>query len=114
MNHEFWDFIQQLVDGSHIVIDRPKGSTHPRYASKNYPVDYGYLQDTISIDLGGVDIWTGSLGQHVVTGVLLTVDLFKQDTELKIIYDCSEDEIESILNFINGDQMRGIYVKRER
>ena len=31
MNHEFWDYLQDLVDTSQIVIDRPKGSIHPRF-----------------------------------------------------------------------------------
>jgi inorganic pyrophosphatase len=65
------------------------------------------------LDSGGVDIWVGSLVDKKVVGVLCTVDLLKRDTELKIIYDCTEEEISSILNFIDYDQMRALYIKRE-
>ena len=85
MNQEFKVFLQKLVDTSQIVIDRPKGSTHPRYPGKVYPVDYGYLAGTTSSDLSGVDVWVGNLAEHKVVGVLCTVDLLKKDTELKIV-----------------------------
>ena len=42
MKHDFWELLQQLVDTSQIVIDRPKGTTHPRYPNSCYPVDYGF------------------------------------------------------------------------
>jgi inorganic pyrophosphatase len=71
------------------------------------------LKGTISLDKGGVDIWVGSLGEKKVVGALCTVDLYKHDTELKIIYDCTEVEIQSIIEYINVGEMRGIYIKKE-
>ena len=111
MNLEFIDYLQQLVDTSQIIIDRPKGSTHPRFLSKEYPVDYGYLQGTSSIDSTGVDIWVGSSGMKKVVGVLCTVDLLKRDTELKILLDCTDTEIKLILDFVNDIDMRAINIK---
>jgi inorganic pyrophosphatase len=113
MSRDFWDYLQRLVETSEIEIDRPKGSTHKRFKNSPYPVDYGFLSGTTSIDSGGVDIWLGSLGENKVVGALCTVDLYKRDTELKIIYDCTEGEIQSIIEFINTDQMRAIYIKKE-
>jgi hypothetical protein len=55
----------------------------------------------------------GFYGREKVVGVLCTVDMLKRDTELKISYDCTEDEIQSILRFINIDQMMAMYIKRE-
>ena len=55
----------------------------------------------------------GFYGHEKVVGVLCTVDMLKRDTELKILNDCTEDEIQSILRFINIDQMRAMYIKRE-
>jgi inorganic pyrophosphatase len=71
------------------------------------------LNGTTSLDSGGVDIWVGTLDEEKVVGVLCNVDPLKRDTELKIIYDCTEDEILSIINFVNYDQMRALYIKRE-
>jgi len=111
MNLEFLDYLQHLVDSSQIVIDRPKGSKHPRFSGKEYPVDYGYLQGTTSIDSSGVDIWVGLLGMLKVVGILCTVDLLKRDTELKILFDCADEEIKLIENFAYCNEMRAINIK---
>jgi inorganic pyrophosphatase len=113
MKHAFWDYLQKLVDGSRIVIDRPKGSTHPRYGTAPYPASYGYLEGTTAIDGGGVDIWVGSMRAQKIVGVLCTVDLKKRDTELKIILDCTQDEIQQIVDFVNIGEMRGFYLHKE-
>ena len=47
-NEDFWDALDELVSNSEIVIDRPKGSAHPRFPDFIYKVDYGYLKDTAS------------------------------------------------------------------
>ena len=113
MKHDFWEYIQIPVDSSEIEIDRPRGSYHPRFPNSPYPVDYGYLKQTITIDAGGVDIFVGSLGKMEVVGILCTVDLLKRDSELKIVLDCKEEEIRAIIYYINHDQMRAIYIPRE-
>ena len=112
MSRDFWDYLQDLIDTSQIVIDRPKGSIHPRFPNTGYPVDYGYLKETTSIDGSGVDIWVGSIGKRKIVGVLCTVDLLKRDTEVKIIYDCTEDEIDTIVKFVNVNMMRAIFIAR--
>jgi inorganic pyrophosphatase len=71
------------------------------------------LKGTTSIDAGGVDIWVGSLNEHKVVGILCTVDLLKKDTELKILLDCTEQEVHSIEKFVNADQMRAIYISKK-
>ena len=38
---DFWDVLDRLVEGSEIVVDRPKGSGHPRYPGFTYGLDYG-------------------------------------------------------------------------
>ena len=112
MKQEFWEYLQKLVDSSQIIFDHPKGSTHQRFHTSPYPVNYGFLSGTTSLDAGGVDIWVGTLGEKKVVGALCTVDLLKKDTELKIIYDCTIEEIQSIVNFVNFDQMRALFIKR--
>ena len=63
MNHNasFWYEMNLLAATNSIVIDRPKGSTHPRYQELIYPFDYGYLENTTASDGGGIDVWLGSL-----------------------------------------------------
>ena len=59
-NPAFWQALDTLVAQSKIIIDRPKGSAHPRYADFVYPLDYGYLKNTAAMDGEGIDIWLGS------------------------------------------------------
>ena len=70
----FWQALATLVQGSEIVIDRPRGSLHPRYPDFCYPLDYGYLQGTVSGDGKGIDVWLGSDPAHQVSGVIMSVD----------------------------------------
>ena len=59
-NVEFWNALDKLVNNSEIIIDRPKGTSHPKYPDFIYRVDYGYLKDTTSMDGAGIDVWVGS------------------------------------------------------
>jgi len=108
---KYWDSLDLLVSGHKIVIDRPKGSSHPKYKEAVYPVDYGYLENTSAIDGGGVDIFTGSLKDNKIQGIICTVDSFKNDAEIKIMYNCTKDEIKSALDFLNKGSMSSIFVK---
>lgn len=103
VNEKFWEYLQNLVDSSKTVIDRPKGSLHPKFPnSPSYPLDYGYLDGTYSMDGEGVDCFVGSLNSRVVTGVLCTVDVMKKDCELKILISCSPTEMELAYNHLNS------------
>jgi inorganic pyrophosphatase len=108
----FWDYLDRLVGSSRTVIDRPKGSAHPRYPTVVYPVNYGYLENTSAIDGGGIDVWVGSTGTDRPDAILCTVDLLKRDAEIKLLIGCSEGEKEAILRFLNANAMRGILIRR--
>ena len=106
---QFWTVIDRLVAACEVVIDRPASSPHPRYPDMIYPLDYGYLEDTLAADGGGIDVWIGSSGLHQVTGVIVTVDLMKRDCENKILLGCTEAEANTIIQFMSDD-MFGCYV----
>jgi inorganic pyrophosphatase len=116
---EFWDFLHRLVASHTLVIDRPKGSQHPRYSDLVYPLDYGYLEGTTSIDGGGIDVWLGTAKRDsfsnsatkFISALVLTVDLHKNDTEIKILLDCSDAEIQTILAWHNSKKMRAMLVR---
>ena len=111
---DFWTHLDQLVASSRIVIDRPKGTAHPRYPAVIYPVDYGYLDGTTTVDGGGIDVWRGTTGAHRPDAILCTVDLLKRDAEIKILLSCSEEEKQTILDFHNANMMRVLLVRRAR
>jgi inorganic pyrophosphatase len=108
----FWQALDKLVSGSNIVIDRPKGSRHPKYPSFMYPIDYGYLKNTSSMDGGGIDVWKGTDGD-CIDAIICTVDLMKKDSEIKIFIGCSEEEKQLALDVHNNSEyMKGILIRR--
>ncbi len=109
---EFWNKIGALVSESEIIIDRPKGSAHPRYPEYIYPHDYGYLKGTTSGDGDGIDCWVGDLDEKEVTGIITTIDLEKKDSEIKILISCSDQNMQAILQAHNRGQLSAILIKR--
>lgn len=111
---EFWAALDQLVQTSELVIDRPKGSTHPRFPDMFYPLDYGYLKNTASMDGGGIDIWVGSASAQTIDAVMCIVDLMKRDSEIKILIGCTETELKTVCHFHNeSEYMKGILIRRQ-
>ena len=114
MNKEFWSALDRLVSESEIMIDRPKGTVHPKYPDFIYKVDYGYLKNTSAMDGGGIDIWKGSDPRGKIDAIICTVDLTKRDSEIKILIGCTEEEKQIVYkthNETNG--MKGILIRRK-
>lgn len=106
MMSTFWDFLDELVASCNVVIDRPKGSQHPRWADLIYPLDYGYLEGTKAPDGSGIDVWVGSIVSREAQAVLIAVDLYKRDAEFDILLGCTPEEQQTILEFSNQGSMR--------
>jgi inorganic pyrophosphatase len=113
MDRNFWFAVDTLVAKSEIMIDRPKGSIHPRHPTVVYPQDYGYLVGTRSGDQGEVDLWIGGLEGQRVTGIVCTIDLDKGDAEIKFLLGCTEKESQEIVAFHNQRRQSGILIKRD-
>lgn len=114
MNNEFWTALDVLVNQSEIVVDRPKGTAHPRYPDFIYKVDYGYLNHTTSMDGAGIDAWIGTDEIKSIDAIICTVDLLKRDSEIKLLIGCTEEEKKIVYNTHNESQfMKGILIHRE-
>ena len=112
-DNDFWKAIDTLVSSGKIVIDRPKGSVHPRFPNIKYEVDYGYIENTSSMDGGGIDVWLGSLADKQVNAIICTVDLMKRDSEIKLLIGCTDEEINTVYEFHNDSEfMKGILIRR--
>lgn len=108
----FWNALDELVYNSEIVIDRPKGSVHPRFPDFIYKVNYGYLKDTASMDGTGIDIWVGS-GDKKIDAIMCIVDRMKRDSEIKILVGCTEEEELEVYKTHNEAQyMKDILIRR--
>jgi inorganic pyrophosphatase len=106
LDTSFWHAMTQFLVANALIIDRPKGSAHPRYPHVIYPLDYGYLENTTSSDGGGIDVWVGSSNTvmrrdstQTLTGILCTFDTFKRDAEIKLLIGCSKEDIQVIRDF---------------
>ena len=112
-NSAFWDALDSLVRDSELIVDRPKGSHHPRYPQITYPVDYGYLENTTSMDGNGIDVWRGSDFAGKLDAIICTVDLKKKDSEIKLLIGCTRDEKNLIMEFHNlNEYMKGLLIER--
>ncbi len=110
---KFWTILDHLLASHEIVIDRPKGSHHPRFPEMIYPIDYGYLKGTSSGDGNEIDIFRGSQGENRLVAVICTVDTTKKDTEMKLIIGCTDEEIAIIERFFNSKAFgAGLVIKR--
>ncbi len=113
-NEAFWTALDTLIEQSSIAIDRPKGTAHPRYPDFVYPIDYGYLENTSSMDGGGIDVWLGSEKERLLDAVMCIVDLTKRDSEIKLLIGCTEQEKELVFQVHNQTQyMKGILIRRK-
>lgn len=110
----FFEHLDELVAQSKIIIDRPKGSVHPRYPQIVYELDYGYLEDTKSSDNEGIDVWIGTDAEQNLDAIICTVDLVKRDSEIKLLIGCTPAEKAYIKSFYNEwPQMGGILIERK-
>lgn len=108
----FFAALDDLVRTSSITIDRPAGSSHPRYAEIVYPIDYGFLDATTAADGGGIDVFVGSARDAGVVAAAITIDRNKRDAEIKVMIDCTEDEIEAVHSLLGERLNLGVEILR--
>ncbi len=110
-NALFWQKLDTIYLSSEIVIDKPKGYVHPLYANLVYPVDYGYLSDTLAIN-DGISVYQGT-EKTGLRYVIISADILKKDVEVKLLINCSEDEVKEILFFLNQtDLQKSVLISR--
>jgi len=114
LNDGFWKMLDRLIEDSEIVIDRPKGAHHPRIPEIIYPLDYGYLKNTSSMDGDGIDLWRGSLTEAKLRGIIVTVDMWKRDSEIKLLLGCTYEEMNTVYDLHNDSEyMKGVLIRRK-
>lgn len=110
----FWQALDRLFTSLPLRIDRPKGSSHPTFPEMIYPLDYGYLEGFSAIDGEGVDVWIGSSQPPVLDAFLCVADLPKMETEIKLLYGCTEEEKAKAFQFQNRPpHMLALLVRRD-
>jgi len=108
----FWQKFDELLKTQKMVIDRPKNTRHPRFPEMVFPIDYGYLEGTQSQDGGGIDLWSGTAGHRNLIAIVVTLDIMKKDSEIKLLIGCTEEEIRNIEEFHNCYYQVGLLIRR--
>jgi inorganic pyrophosphatase len=106
-----WELWETIIRMRGIVIDRPKGSAHPRYPDRIYPFDYGHLPGTVGGDGNEVDVFAGNAGTGLV-GALVTHDALKGDDEIKLLWNLTDDDIAVIEHFVFDGDLTGRLMRR--
>lgn len=70
-----------------VVIDRPLGSSHPSFPTSIYPINYGYLPNTISGDGEELDAYVIGVSHPVkeFEGIVIAVVHRTNDAEDKLV-----------------------------
>lgn len=110
----FWQRMDELVAACPLIIDRPRGSRHPRFTDFRYPFDYGYLSGTRASDGQSIDVWLGSLGTRTVMAVVCTIDLMQRNSEIKLLIGCTVEESKQIVALHNSGEQSAILVMRRK
>lgn len=87
-----------------VIVDRPKGSKHPKYDTI-YPINYGYIPNTISGDGEEIDAYILGVNEPVTEfeGTCIGIIHRTNDNEDKLVAsnkEYSNEEIENDINFI--------------
>jgi hypothetical protein len=113
-----WAGWEVLILENGITLDRPRGSAHPVFPEIVYPIDYGFVNGTISSDGQEVDVFVGTAAAgsaaHGLVGAVFTTDYRRGDRECKLLWNCSPGEIYLVNGFLNFDRalMEGTLVLR--
>lgn len=105
-NAYFWQKLDTLTFSSHFVLSQPKGTSHPAYHNLVYPLDYGYLKDTLAADANGIAIYKGSIATSMVQACVVAADILKKDVEIKLLLGCTPSEEEEVLRFLNQTEFQ--------
>ncbi len=97
-----WSDWETMIRTNGVTVDRPRRSTHPVHTGIVYPIDYGFVNETVGSDGEEIDVFVGTTATGLV-GAVWTRDHRKGDRECKFLLDCSPEEIYLVHGFLNFD-----------
>lgn len=70
-----------------VTIDRPRGAYHPKYPNLYYPINYGYIKNTMSPDGEEMDAYVLGIDQPLreFTGHVIAIIRRLNDVEDKLV-----------------------------
>ncbi len=89
-----------------VIVDRKKGSVHPKYSNIIYPINYGYIENLFAQDGEEQDVYILGVYEPIdfFEGKLIAIIHRKNDVEDKWVVcpnsmSFSKEEIEDIVFF---------------
>lgn len=65
------------------------------------------------MDGDGIDVWLGSLADRALDAIVVTVDLWKKDSEIKLLLGTTAEEKRTILELLNERMMGAVLIERD-
>jgi inorganic pyrophosphatase len=111
--HFPWAAWENIIATHGVTNERPRHSRHPLFHDIIYPLDYGYVNSTRGPDGSEVDIFTGTAPNGLVA-LIATDDHRRADRDVKLLYNCTPEEIYLVNGFINFNPtlMQGVLIMR--
>ena len=83
-NLKLEDWAGRTVD---VVIDRPMGTTHPRFSDFVYPINYGYISGTMAPDGHPIDVYVLGAEYPIkrCSAMIIAVIRRRDDVEDKLV-----------------------------
>lgn len=96
--------IEYIGENVKVIIDRPLGTVHPKHEDIIYPINYGYIPNTISGDGEELDCYILGETEALVEfeGKCIAVIHRFNDNEDKLVVSnkqFSDEEIRELVNF---------------
>lgn len=105
-NALFWQKLDTLYYSSDPTIVRRQGERHPEYYNLIYPVDYGYLME-VDHTTHKLSYFRGSrVGPTQIGAIVVIADILQKETEIKLLINCTEEEQERVLVFLNQTEFQ--------
>lgn len=89
-----------------VIVDRPKGSCHPEWPELLYPINYGFVKNTMALDGEEIDAYILGVNEPIneFTGKVVAIIHRMDDVEDKLVVaPCNmtftRDEIEELTIF---------------
>ena len=112
-NAYFWQKIDTLYLSNEVKVLRQKGDVHPTFKNLIYPVNYGRLKDTASVNQDGVSVYLGTGNRNEITAVVVAADILSKEIDVKLLVGCSAEEEDKVLRFLNQtDYQKTVLIRR--
>ena len=110
-NAFFWQKVDTLYSFGDFTLIHKKGESHKAFPSLTYPCDYGHIK-TISNDSTPIEVYKSGNGNQV-DAIVLCADVLGKKFEVKVLVGLNEEEVESVLHFLNcTDFQKSVIMRR--